>query len=101
MLTGILISESVRRIKKSMNDYVITFFAHFGAMKALKSCREQNIEAKLMPVPRAVSSSCGTCISLCADDDFVMKFSSDEFRDDVELILRCVGEKYEEVWNNI
>lgn len=84
-----------------MNDYVITFFAHFGAMKALKCCRKQNIEAKLMPVPRAVSSSCGTCISLCADDDFVMQFTSDEFREDVEAIFRCSGNEYEEVWSNI
>ena len=39
-----------------------TFFSHFGAMSYYNSIIKQGISAKLMPVPRRVSSSCGTCL---------------------------------------
>jgi len=45
-----------------MNTYVATFFSHFGAMMYFKEIKKQGIAAKLMPVPRKVSSSCGTCV---------------------------------------
>ena len=45
-----------------MNTYIATFFSHFGAMMYFKALKEQGITARLMPVPRKVSSSCGTCV---------------------------------------
>jgi len=45
-----------------MNKFIISFFSHFGAMSYYKILKEQGINAKLMPVPRKVSSSCGTCV---------------------------------------
>ena len=55
--------------------YFATFFSHFGAMRyqqlcreqgelyqAMIQCREQGIECRVMPVPRNLSSSCGTCV---------------------------------------
>jgi len=46
-----------------MNRYIATFYSHFGAMSYYNSITKQGISAKLMPVPRKVSSSCGTCVS--------------------------------------
>jgi len=46
-----------------MNRYIATFYSHFGAMSYYNSITKQSISAKLMPVPRKVSSSCGTCVS--------------------------------------
>ena len=46
-----------------MIKYIATFFSHFGAMSYYNSIIKQGISAKLMPVPRRVSSSCGTCVS--------------------------------------
>ena len=46
-----------------MNRYIATFYSHFGAMSYYDSIIKQGISAKLMPVPRKVSSSCGTCVS--------------------------------------
>lgn len=46
---------------KNMN-YIATFYSHFGAMRYKKMCDDLNISAKLMPVPRSLSSSCGTCV---------------------------------------
>ena len=46
-----------------MNRYIATFYSHFGAMSYYDSITKQGISAKLTPVPRKVSSSCGTCVS--------------------------------------
>ena len=45
-----------------MKIYVATFYSHFGAMMYFKALGKRDITAKLMPVPRKVSSSCGTCV---------------------------------------
>jgi len=44
-----------------MNKYVATFHSHFGAFSYCKTLKMQGIIVKLMPVPRKISSSCGTC----------------------------------------
>jgi len=45
-----------------MNKYIASFFSHFGAVSYFKMIKKQGIKAKLMPVPRSISSSCGTCV---------------------------------------
>ena len=45
-----------------MNKYLATFHSQFGALSYRKALEEQGITGKLMPVPREVSSSCGTCV---------------------------------------
>lgn len=47
--------------------YVATFFSHYGATRCKKLCDESGIYARLMPVPRQLSSSCGTCVEMEAD----------------------------------
>ena len=42
--------------------YIATFYSHFGAIRFKKLCQAQGIAARLMPVPRDLSSSCGTCV---------------------------------------
>ena len=46
-----------------MNNYIATFYSHYGAMQYYKSLKNQGITAKLKPAPRKVSVSCGTCVS--------------------------------------
>ena len=53
--------------------YIATFFSHFGAIRFKKLCQKAAWPAKVMPVPRDLSSSCGTCVryegtALCPDD---------------------------------
>ena len=45
-----------------MQTFIATFFSHFGAIRFNKQLKEAGIQGKLMPVPRRVSSSCGTCV---------------------------------------
>ena len=47
---------------------IATFFSHFGAMRCKKQCDETGITAKMMPVPRMLSSSCGTCVRIETED---------------------------------
>ena len=44
-----------------MNTYIATFYTHFGAVRFSRTCQVQGVPCKLMPVPRKLSSSCGTC----------------------------------------
>lgn len=41
---------------------IATFYSHFGAIRFKKYCEKQNWNARVMPVPRDLSSSCGTCV---------------------------------------
>ena len=41
---------------------IATFYSHFGAIRFKRSCDKQGIHARVMPVPRDLSSSCGTCV---------------------------------------
>ena len=54
-----------------MTRYIATFFSHFGAMRFFREREASGCHAKLSPVPRALSSSCGTCVVFDAADDFV------------------------------
>ena len=47
--------------------YLATFYTHFGAMRFNKYCIKENIPAKMAPVPRELSSSCGVCVRFEAE----------------------------------
>ena len=41
---------------------IATFFSHFGAVRFKKQCDAAGWVAWMKPVPRTLSSSCGTCV---------------------------------------
>ena len=41
---------------------IATFYSHFGAIRFKRFCERQGWPARVMPVPRDLSSSCGTCV---------------------------------------
>ena len=45
-----------------MHTYIATFFSHFGAIRFKRWCDGQHWSCRIMPVPRDLSSSCGTCV---------------------------------------
>lgn len=55
-------------------QYLVTFYTHFDAIEYKRFLKKQKgIEARLQPVPRKISSSCGTCVVFSLDsgmDDF-------------------------------
>lgn len=52
-----------------MKTYIATFSSHFDAMRFHRFCRDQQWEAEMMPVPRQLSSSCGTCVRFTTDKE--------------------------------
>ena len=47
---------------------VATFYSHFGAIRFKKLCEGKGWPARVMPVPRDLSSSCGTCVLFSAPE---------------------------------
>jgi len=45
-----------------MNHYTATFHTHVSALLTCRALNERGIKARMAPVPRSLSSSCGTCV---------------------------------------
>ncbi len=71
--------------------YVVTFFSHFDAVQFSRRARQQGLSAKLMPVPRKVSSSCGTGAQLVLQNAQALTALLDE---SVDKVYRCDGPAY-------
>jgi|LSQX01.3.fsa_nt_gb hypothetical protein len=78
-----------------MTQFIATFHSQYGAVQFLKNARKNHIECRLAPVPRVLSSSCGTCAHYKNNDwntGFVMK--------DLDTIYKTLPDKYERVFTN-
>ncbi len=75
--------------------YLITFHTHSGAIKYRKYLRSINLELKLKPVPRKISSNCGVAGSLTAD--FLI---SEHTCSDIEAIYVVKEKDYEQIYKN-
>lgn len=73
---------------------IATFYAHFGAVRYVKACKSLGVPAKLMPVPRDLSSSCGTCVRYESDKEAVIADAYDE----IEQIVEVREDGYREVF---
>lgn len=75
-------------------SYIATFYSHFGAVRFKKLCEGKGIAAKVMPVPRDLSSSCGTCVRYEGED--FCPFGS--WSEEVEQVVSVEGEGYRVVY---
>ncbi len=77
-----------------MTSYIATFYSHFGAIRFKKACEKTGLPASVMPVPRNLSSSCGTCVRFQAakEDDFPEK------NEEMEQIVRMSEEGYIQIY---
>lgn len=78
-----------------MRQYIATFFSHFGAVRFQHLCMERGWQAQLRPVPRSLSSSCGTCVVFqSAALEAAESLQTPELE---QLVLQC-GDGYEVVY---
>jgi len=70
---------------------IATFFSHFGAVRFKQSCDGLGWSAKLMPVPRDLSSSCGTCVRYEGD-------MPDPVPQEAEQIVAVEAAGYRKLW---
>ncbi len=78
-----------------METYLATFFSHFGAVRFGRLLRNEGISHVLMPVPRQVSSSCGTCVRFTADSLPPLP------EEDLERLFRDTDGVYEEIFSSL
>ena len=74
---------------------IATFFSHFGAMRCKKICDKAGIPARMMPVPRTLSSSCGTCVRMEVENTEDIPRS-----DETEQIALEQDGRYRIIWTN-
>lgn len=75
-------------------SYIATFYSHFGAIRFKKLCQQEGVPVKVMPVPRALSSSCGTCAEYGGSDPC----PGGEYPAEVEQVVEVTGEGYRPVY---
>lgn len=78
-----------------MAQYIATFFTHFDALDCSRTLKKQGIPVQLAPVPRALSSSCGTCAYFQCE-----QLPEDGLGDSYESVYRAEGETYTLVLDN-
>lgn len=74
---------------EAMTQFIATFFSQYGAVQFSKKAKQNNIACTLAPVPRALSSSCGTCAFYTSDDwdpGFAMQ--------DLEIVYQATSDGY-------
>ena len=69
-------------------ENVSRFATHYGAIQFRRNCQAMNLSAEVMPVPRDLSSSCGTCVRFHTEADFPEK------TEEVEQIVRVEPQGY-------
>ena len=72
-----------------MKEYIATFHTHLSALLTFQALQGQGVTARMMPVPRALSSSCGTCVRYTAPEDCRPLLDRDW-----EALYACTGEGY-------
>ena len=77
-----------------MMTYIATFYSHYGAIQFRKNCEKMKLDAVIMPVPRNLSSSCGTCVQFEAVGKFQMtEQEREKSRRDLLRLRKEFGEK--------
>lgn len=69
-----------------MKEYISTFHTHLAALMTCRSLSARGAKATMMPVPRKLSSSCGTCVRYQATEPML-----DAMDEDVEGVYEILG----------
>ena len=69
-----------------MREYIATFHTHLSALMTSRALTALGVRAQMMPVPRKLSSSCGTCVRYMADQPHL-----DAMDEDVEGVYEKIG----------
>lgn len=78
-----------------MAQYVATFFSHYDAITFAQNLAAKGIAAKPMPVPRRVSSSCGTGVRFETNRDVAPLL-----QEGLDKVYRCDADAYVLVLEN-
>ena len=71
-----------------MKEFIATFHTHLSALMTSRTLTELGIQARMMPVPRKLSSSCGTCVRYFSEDANLCAMD-----EDVEAVYEKIGKE--------
>ncbi|RHR08951.1 DUF3343 domain-containing protein [Pseudoflavonifractor sp. AF19-9AC] len=74
--------------------YIATFYSHFGAIRFRKLCQEKGIPAEIMPVPRDLSSSCGSCVRY----ESTLPCPAPQYPEEVEQVVSVTSQGYQSLY---
>ena len=69
-----------------MREFIATFHTHLSALMTSRKLNAQGANAGMMPVPRKLSSSCGTCVRYRAEEPLLNHMDAD-----VEAVYEVTG----------
>ncbi len=72
-----------------MKERLVTFHTHLGAVKLYRELSRQKFAVRMMPVPRVLSSSCGTCLRTSYDGP-----AEDLLTEDVQGVYEVEADGY-------
>ena len=76
-------------------EQIATFHTHFGAIQFQRLCKDRGDKPRMMPVPRALSASCGTCVK------FQVPFDPESMvHEDLDSIYAMEGADYRLLFHN-
>ena len=78
-----------------MNRYIATFHTHLSALLTSRTLQSRGIAARMAPVPRSLSSSCGTCVRYMAATPLTEMMHAD-----YDAIYEAADGKYRELQKN-
>ena len=79
-----------------MTDFVASFHTHVSALMTDRALKQAGITSRMAPVPRKLSSSCGTCVLYMAQEPHRELLDAD-----TERLWQITGpEQYELLWEN-
>ena len=76
-------------------NYVATFYTHASALITNRTLKSKGIPSRLGPVPRALSSSCGTCVMYAASGPCIAYMDQD-----VEAVYQVKADGYDILLKN-
>ena len=78
-----------------LREFIATFHSHFGAVRFHKEKVTEGKKAYLQPVPRDLSSSCGTAVHFYVEDNGKSEpLSIKDPHGEIEQIVEIVGHSY-------
>ena len=78
-----------------LREYIATFHSHFGAARFHKEKVKEGKKAYLQPVPRDLSSSCGTAVHFYVEDNGKSEpLSIKDPHGELEQLVEIVGHSY-------
>ena len=83
-------------LKEKSMKYLATFESHFAALACAQACAQKKWPVRLAPVPRSLSSGCGTCAYYEGEEKF---FYPGPLPEGVESIYKIEGEKYHLIYD--